>query len=79
MQSPTMFIIVIDFLAMSARWLSSFSDQCGGLLVLPFKLLKWLMWEIGRFLCGIFLNMISPVVKVSGFHTNFVKTGGVKQ
>jgi hypothetical protein len=67
------------FLAMSARWISFFSLYHGGILVLPFKLHKWLMWEIGRFLCGIFFNMLSPVLKVSGLHTNFVKTGGVKQ
>jgi hypothetical protein len=68
-----------SFLAMSAIWFSSFSRHCGGLLVLPFKLLKFFMWEIGRFLRGIFLNMFPPVLKVSGLHTNFVKTSGVKQ
>jgi hypothetical protein len=72
------FIIVTILLAMSARWLSFFSLYSGGIFVLPFKLLKLLMWEIGSFPCGIFLNMLSLVLKVSGLHTNFVKTGGVK-
>jgi hypothetical protein len=74
-----MFIIVTTFLTMSAIWLSSFSHHCGGFLVLPFKLLENFMWDIGRFLFGIFLNMLSPVLKVSGLHTNFIKIGGVKQ
>jgi hypothetical protein len=79
MKFPTMFIIVTSFLAMSARWISSFSHHYGGLLVLPFKLLERFMLEIGRFLCGILLNMLFPVLKVSGLHTQFVKTIGVKQ
>jgi hypothetical protein len=79
MHFPTMFLIVTSFLAMSARWISSFSCYCGGLLVLPFKLIKNFMWEIGRFLRGILLNMFPHVLKVSSLHTNFMKTSGVKQ
>jgi hypothetical protein len=74
-----MFIIMTILLAMSARWLSFFPLYSDGIFVLPSKLLKPLMWEIERFLCRIFLNMLSPVLKVSGLHTNLVKIGGVKQ
>jgi hypothetical protein len=79
MQFPTVFLIVTALLSMSERWFSSFSHHCSGLLVLPFKLLKSLLWEIGRFLCGIFLNMFPPILKMSGLHTKFIKTSGVKQ
>jgi hypothetical protein len=79
MQFPTVFFIVIALLAMSARWFDSFSRHYSGLLVLPFKLLKSIMWEIERFLSRIFLNMFPPVLKVSGLHTKFVNTSEVKQ
>jgi hypothetical protein len=74
-----MFFIVTILLAMSARWFSSLSRYNSGLLVLPFELLESILWEIGRFIHGIFLNMFPLVLKVSGLHTNFVKTSGVKQ
>jgi hypothetical protein len=74
-----MFFIMISLLAMSERWFSSSSHYCSGLLVLPFKLIKSILWEIGRFLCGIFLNMFPPVLKVSVLHTNLVNTSGVKK
>jgi hypothetical protein len=79
MQFPTMFFIVTAFLAMSARWFSYFSRYCSGILVLPLELLESLLWEFGRFLHGMFLNMFLPVLKVSHLHTNFVMTSGVKQ
>jgi hypothetical protein len=48
MQFPTMFFIVTAPLAMSARWFSSFSCYCSGLLSLPFKLLESLVgnWKV---------------------------------
>jgi hypothetical protein len=79
MKFPTVFFIVTTLLAMTSIWFSSFSRHCSGLLVLPFKLPKSILWEIGRFLFGIFLNMFPPVLKVSGLHTNFAKISGVKQ
>jgi hypothetical protein len=79
MQFPTVFFIVITLLVMSVRWFSSFSRYCSGILVLPFELLESILWEIGRFLRGIFLIMFPPTLKVSGLHTNFVKTSWVKQ
>jgi hypothetical protein len=74
-----MVFIVTALLEMSAKWFSSFSHHCNGLLVLPFKLLESLVWEIGRFLRGIFLYMFPPVLKVSDLQTNFIKISGVKQ
>jgi hypothetical protein len=79
MQFSTVFLIVTSFLAMSVIWISSFSHHCGDLLVLPFKFLEIFMWDIGRFLRGIFLNMLHPILKVSGLYTNFIKTSGVKE
>jgi hypothetical protein len=70
---------VTALIAMSAGWFSFFSRHYSGLLILPFELLEILLWEIGRFLHGIFLNMFPYVLKVSGLHTNFVKTSEVKQ
>jgi hypothetical protein len=79
MQFPTVFFNVTALLVVSAILFSSFSHYCSGLLVLLFELLESILWEIGRFLHGIFLNMFPPVLKVSGLHTNFVKASGVKQ
>jgi hypothetical protein len=59
---------------MSARWISSFSRHCDDLLVLSFKLFERFMWDIRRFLCGIFLNMISSVLKVCGLKNMMICT-----
>jgi hypothetical protein len=80
MQFPIVLIIVTIPLAMSAIWLSLSLLCSGGLFVLSFKLsFKQIMWELGRLLCGILLNILSFAFKVRGLHTNFIKTGGVKQ